>query len=306
MILITEFMDDPAVDQLRATHDVTYDPSLADRQDDIPSMMGDVTALIVRNRTQVTPALLDAAPQLKCVGRLGVGLDNIDMDACAARSVTVYPATGANNLCVAEYVISTSLQLLRSAFDARAAMLAGDWPRQASAGRELAGKTLGLVGFGAIAQDTAQLARGMGMKIAAYDPYLPPNHKAWTGVQRCDLPDLLPISDVLSLHVPLTGETRHLINATALGLMKPDAIVINAARGGTLDETALTAALSANRLGGAALDVFEIEPMTAQSGAKFQGIANLILTPHIAGVTVESNERVSSLIAEKIQTHLQG
>lgn len=305
MILITEFMDQPAVEQLRTAHSVTYDPSLADTQDKIPGMMGDVTALIVRNRTKVTPALLDAAPKLKCVGRLGVGLDNIDMDACAAKGVTVYPATGANNLCVAEYVISTAMQLLRSAYGSQAAMLAGDWPRQACAGRELSGQTLGLVGFGAIAQDTAKLARGLGMTIAAYDPYLPPGHQAWSGVQRCELADLLPISDVLSLHVPLTDETRHLINADAIGSMKSDAIVINAARGGTLDESALTAALNANRLAGAALDVFEVEPMTAQSGAMFKGVPNLILTPHIAGVTVESNERVSSLIAAKVASHLQ-
>ena len=151
MILVTEFMDAAAVDRLRAVHPVTYDPGLADRQGEIPALMRGVRALIVRNRTEVRGALLAAAPDLACVGRLGVGLDNIDTAACAARGVTVYPATGANNLSVAEYVIGTAMALLRGAYAANAAMIAGSWPRQACAGRELSGKVLGLVGFGAIA-----------------------------------------------------------------------------------------------------------------------------------------------------------
>jgi (S)-sulfolactate dehydrogenase len=306
MILITEFMDEAAVDQLRAAHDVIYDPVLADRQDTLPGMMEGVTALIVRNRTQVRPPLLDAAPELRCVGRLGVGLDNIDVNACTARGVTVYPATGANNLSVAEYVIGTAMALLRGAYAANDRMIAGDWPRQDCAGRELSGKVLGLVGFGAIARDTADRGRALGMEVAAFDPFVPEDDPAWKTANRLDLDTLLATADVVSLHVPLTDGTRHLIDADRIGRMAPGAILVNAARGGVVDEPAVAAALKAGTLGGAALDVFETEPLTADAARVFDGAPNLILTPHIAGVTVESNTRVSDLIADRVLSHLGG
>ncbi|MFP1631146.1 hydroxyacid dehydrogenase [Zhengella sp. ZM62] len=306
MILITEFMDEAAVAALRARHETVYDPGLADRQDEIPGKMAGVGALIVRNRTQVSDALLAAAPDLACVGRLGVGLDNIDVPACERRNVAVYPATGANNLSVAEYVITAALALLRRAWFSNAAMLAGQWPRQACAGRELAGKTLGLVGYGAIARDTARLARSLGMAIVAHDPFVPANDPGLDSTRLLPLDELLALSDVVSLHVPLTGETRHLIDAAALERMRNDAILVNAARGGVVDETALTQALGDGRIGGAALDVFETEPLTREAAEKFAGLANLVLTPHIAGVTEESNVRVSSMIADRILAHLEG
>lgn len=306
MILITEFMDAAAVAQLQERFGAVYRPDLAETQAAIPALLADKQALIVRNRTQVTAALLDAAPGLTCVGRLGVGLDNIDQAACAARDVTVYPATGANNLSVAEYVICTAMMLLRGAYQRNDQMLAGDWPRGQASGREIAGKVLGLVGFGAIARDTAALARGLGMEIIGYDPFLPEDHAAWDGAARAALPDVLARADVVSLHVPLTDGTRHIIGAEALAGMKPDAIVINAARGGVVDEAALLAALRGGRLGGAALDVFESEPLSAEGGAAFADVPNLVLTPHIGGVTVESNTRVSALIAQRVADHLTG
>ncbi len=306
MILITEFMDAAAVDRLCAAHRVTYDPGLADRQGEIPGLMAGVRALIVRNRTQVRAAILDAAPELACVGRLGVGLDNIDMAACEKRGVTVYPAMGANNLSVSEYVIGTAMALLRGAYAANDAMIAGSWPREACAGRELSGKVLGLVGLGAIARDTAARARALGMEIAAFDPFVPGDDPVWRTAGRLDLDALLATADVVSLHVPLTEGTRHLIDADRIATMKPGAILVNAARGGVVDEAAVAGALRAGRLGGAALDVFETEPLTAEAAAIFAGVPNLILTPHIAGVTVESNTRVSELIADRVLAHLAG
>ena len=305
MILITEFMDEAAVERLRAAHPVTYDPSLADRQAAIPARMAGVRALIVRNRTQVRGPLLDAAPDLTCVGRLGVGLDNIDVAACEGRGVAVYPATGANTLSVSEYVLGTAMALLRGAYGANALMIAGQWPREACAGRELSGRVLGLVGFGAIARDTAARARALGMEVAAFDPFLPEDDPAWQGARRLDLDALLAVADVLSLHVPLTPGTRHLIDAPRLAAMKPGTILVNAARGGVVDEAAVAAALRTRHLGGAALDVFETEPLTAAAAAVFEGVPNLILTPHIAGVTVESNTRVSDLIADRVLAHLR-
>lgn len=299
-IVITEFMDEAAVDELRAKYSVHYDPSLADAQPNIAPLLAHTRALIVRNRTQVSGAMLDAGPNLLAVGRLGVGLDNIDQPACAARNVQVIPATGANDAAVAEYVITSAMILLRGAYHGVNQMRAGEWPRNAMMGAELGGKRLGVIGFGAIARQTASRARALGMQISAYDPLLAANHPAWAEVERCELPDLLARCNVISLHVPLLDSTRHLLNAAAFAQMKPGAIVINAARGGVLDEDALIAAMRTGHLGGAALDVFETEPLSAAAGARFDGLNNLILTPHVAGVTVESNQRVSALIATRI------
>lgn len=305
MILITEFMDPGAVEELAAAFDTTYAPELADSQEKILETLGDVRALIVRNRTQVTADLIAAAPNLTCVGRLGVGLDNIDQDACKARGIAVIPATGANNLSVAEYVITNALVLLRNAYQSGEQMRAGEWPRMACAGREISGKTLGLIGLGAIAQETAAMARALGMRVCAYDPFLPTDHDAWKQAQSLSVEGVLKTADVISLHVPMTPDTLHMINAEMLAMMKPDAILINAARGGVVDEVALTDAMCAGKIGGAALDVFETEPLTASASQKFKGIKNLILTPHIAGVTVESNVRVSTMIAKLVLEKLK-
>lgn len=304
MILITEFMDQSAVDRMAARHSLRYEPALADNQQDIPAAMAEVKALVVRNRTQVTPAVLDAAPKLKMVGRLGVGLDNIDLAACAERGVEVVPATGANTLSVAEYVVTNALILLRNAYQARARVEAGAWPRGDCSGREAAGRWLGLIGYGAIARKTAALAKALGMQVCAYDPMVAGDDPAWSSARRCDLDELLTLSDAVSLHVPLVAATRHIINANTLAQMKEGAVLINAARGGVVDEAALAHAMHAGRLAGAALDVFETEPLTREAAQIFAGLDNLILTPHIAGVTQDSNQRVSAMIADAVLARL--
>ena len=304
-IVISEFMDEAALDGLKARYSVTYDPSLVDAPERLHAELADAVALIVRNRTQVRGPLLDLAPRLRCVGRLGVGLDNIDMDECRKRNIAVHPATGANDLSVAEYVITAALVLLRGAWLSSAAVAAGKWPRQALIGREMSGRIMGLVGFGAIAREVAARARALGMDVAAYDPLLAADSPAWSQARSLTLDGLLKEADVVSLHVPLTPATRRMIGAAQLGAMKPGAVLINAARGGVVDEQALADALKAGQLGGAALDVFESEPLTADVGAMFAGIANLLLTPHIAGVTEESNIRVSSVTADKVLAELE-
>lgn len=305
-IVVCEFMDEGAVETLRDGFDVIYDPTLVDHPDRILQLMADADGLIVRNRTQVRQAVLDAAPKLKCVGRLGVGLDNIDVAACEVRDISVYPATGANDLSVAEYAVTMALVLLRGAYFANSDMIAGAWPRGQLMGREISGKILGLIGYGAIARETAVRARALGMKIVAHDPYLPADDPAWGETKSVSLADLAGQSDVVSIHVPLTDGTRHLVGADFLSSMKPGAVVINAARGGVVDEAALADALRTGTIAGAALDVFETEPLTADAAAKFQGIGNLILTPHVAGVTQESNVRVSYMIADAVRAHLNG
>jgi (S)-sulfolactate dehydrogenase len=297
-IVISEFIDDAAVTSLARDFDVRYDAALVERPAELGVELGSADALIVRNRTQVDAALLAGAPKLKVVGRLGVGLDNVDLPACEARRIDVIPATGANARSVAEYVIGAALLLRRQAYGASAAVAAGEWPRAALAqGRELSGSTLGVVGFGSIGRLVAELAHRLGMHVLGHDAAIAPDSSSWAEQHTAPRPldDLLRASDIVSLHVPLTEGTRRLLDARRLSLMKRDAILINTSRGGIVDEAALAAALRGGTLGGAALDVFEREPLPAAN--VLAGCPRLLLTPHIAGVTRESNARVSALVA---------
>ena len=305
-IVIAEFMDEAAVEDLRRDYDVVYDPGLVDRAEDLLAAVAGCRALVVRNRTQVRGALLDAAPRLEALGRLGVGLDNIDMEACQARGIAVLPATGANDLAVAEYVIAGLLMLLRGTYHVSARVLAGEWPRMDLMGREVAGRRLGLIGFGATGRAVASRARALGMTVAACDPYVSPDDAAWAAlsVEARDFGAIVADSDALSLHVPLTDETRHLIDGKALSRMRPGAVLINTARGGVVDEDAVAAALTAGTLGGAMLDVFENEPLAA--GSALDGVPNLILTPHIAGLSEDSHRRISALTAANVRRVLEG
>jgi (S)-sulfolactate dehydrogenase len=305
-IIVTEFMDAKAVEETAQHYDVHYDPQLVDKPDELKSLLSNARGLVVRNRTRVDAELLEVAPKLAVVGRLGVGLDNIDLKACEERRVTVCPATGANDAAVAEWVIASAMLLLRGAFLSQAQMLNGEWPRTEAMGHETGAKTLGLVGFGQIARYTARLAQALGMKVIAYDPYVSADDRCWTGISKIDkLSKLLRIADIVSLHVPLNDDTRHLLNDDAIAQMKNGAILVNAARGGVLDEIALVAAMKSGRIRGAALDVYETEPLTVSSATKFAGIPNLVLTPHIAGVTIESNQRVSQVTMDNVRRVLE-
>jgi (S)-sulfolactate dehydrogenase len=305
-IVITEFMDAKAVEETAKNYDLYYDSQLVDKPDELKTLLAEARGLVVRNRTRVDGELLQAGPNLKVVGRLGVGLDNIDINACQARGVTVCPATGANDAAVAEWVIATAMLLLRGAFLFNTQMLNGAWPRTAAMGHETAGKTLALVGFGQIARCTARLAQALGMNVVAYDPYVPADGDCWEKITRFDdLFALLRAADIVSLHVPLNDTTRHLLDDAAIAQMKKGAILVNAARGGVLDENALVAAMKSGRIQGAALDVYETEPLTASSAAKFTDLPNLVLTPHIAGVTIESNQRVSQVTMENVRRVLE-
>jgi (S)-sulfolactate dehydrogenase len=305
-IVISEFMDAPAVEALRSEFDVDYRPKLVDDAPALEEALALARGWIVRNRTPVRGALLAAARELRVVGRLGVGLDNIDVAACEARAIRVIPATGANAESVAEYVLTAALVLLRGAYFSTRAVEAGTWPRQTlSQGREARGKTLGIVGFGDIGRLTAGKAQALGMRVVAHDAALEPSDPAWRSLDAPprSLDALLEESDVVSLHIPLTDATRGLLGGERLMKMKRDAILVNTARGGVVDEAALASMLRDGRLGGAALDVFESEPLVA--GSPLAGAPRLLLTPHIAGVTTESNERVSALIAERVAQALR-
>lgn len=301
---MSEFMDPAALGGFEPG-EVLHDPELFGDLPALKEALADAQALIVRNRTQVTAELLDAAPNLKVVGRLGVGLDNIDLGACRERGVAVRPATGANAQSVAEYVVTVTLMLLRGAYRSNEAMTAGKWPRSELMGREAGGKALALWGFGSVARKVAELAAAAGMEVCAHDPFVAADDPSWSGARRCeDADSLLESADALSLHVPLTDGTRGMVGAETLAKMRPGAVLVNTARGGVVDEDAVCDALRSGALGGAALDVFETEPLTEDAGSKFAGVPNLILTPHVAGVTKEGDVRVSAMTVANVLQEL--
>ena len=298
-VLVCEFIDEAALEKIPEDISLEYQPNLADDRAALLRALSNVDGLVVRNRTVVDEALLAAAPSLVAIGRIGVGLENFDLTACAARAVAVFPATGANAVSVAEYVFAAMLRLLRGDLQGNEALCVGAWPRQAMIMGEIAGRTLAVIGLGHCGGAVARRARAFDMRVLAVDPYLPASASAWTGLVRTGIEQALAEADVLTLHTPLTVETRHLIDAAALERMKPGAILINSARGPVIDLEAVTASLRSGRLGGAAIDVFPEEPVTVEAAAVFQDAPNLLLTPHIAGVTRESNRRVSFLAVEQ-------
>lgn len=303
-IVVTEFMEDSALAELSREYSVVHDAEMHARPDDIKLLAADAPALIVRNMTKLRGELLAACKGLRVIGALDPALDNIDLDACKARGIKIAAARGANAPSVAEYVMAAMLRR-RDVWNVTEKITTGWWDRPAMTFTELQGKWLGLIGFGAVAREVARRARAFGMRIGAYDPNMLPGDPVWTelGVTHLDLVPLLSQSDVVSIHAALTPGTRRMIGPSALALMKKDALLINSARGGIVDEAALAEALRAGRIGGAVLDVLEIEP----PGRDFvlRGAPNLVLTPHIAGLTVEANIRASALVAAAVRRVLQ-
>lgn len=305
LILISEFITSQALETLRSSHEVIYEPDLYKDRLALIAAMQNIDALVVRNLTQVNEEVLAASPKLKLVGRLGVGLENIELPACSKRNIKVIPATGANAESVAEYVVGATVALIRGFIPATISTLRGEWPRpRFSSYHESLGKTLGIVGFGSIGRVVAKKAHAFGFECIAYDPMLSGDTIELDGylAPLLNLNELLSHSDAVSLHLPYLPETKNLFNATTLDQMMQGACLINTARGGIVDELALAERLRSGRIGGAAIDVFSAEP--AKDLSHFSGIENLILTPHIAGVTQESNERVSQMIADEVNRYL--
>jgi (S)-sulfolactate dehydrogenase len=306
VIFISEFITSQALETLRAQHTVIYQPDAYQDLKQMADSLASADAWIVRNLTKVSKELVDGAKQLKVVGRLGVGLENIDLHTCADRGIQVIPATGANAQSVAEYVLGTAMALMRSYREATTETLAGKWPRPTySKCHEIAGKTIGIVGFGSIGRVVAEKALALGMRCIAYDPVIKESSIAITGgdVVMQSLSEVLSNSHIVSLHLPLLPETKGLFNHALLDEIQEGAYLINTARGGIVDELALAQSLKSGRLGGAALDVFAVEP--AKDLSHFVGVPNLILTPHVAGVTEESNNRVSTMIAREVNLFLE-
>jgi (S)-sulfolactate dehydrogenase len=309
-ILIPEAMHADAVGLLRsAGHEVVFDPQLRYEPARLLDEAPRADALIVRNRTQVRGELLDALKRLRVVGRLGVGLDNIDLEVCRARGIEVVPAIGGNSRTVAEYILTSALILLRGAavYGRTAGVAAGQWPRtHAERGREIAGLVFGIVGYGAIGRGAAQIAQGLGMRVIAYARSgEQAARQGPPGVGIRSLDDVLAEADVLSVSLPITAQTRDFIGERQISRMKAGAVLVNTARGGVVNEQALVRALREGRLGGAAVDVFEHEPLPAGS-AFADPPPNLLLTPHIAGVSADSEFRVADIVARRVIELLAG
>lgn len=299
-IVITEFMDDDPVEEMKAKYNVHWDKTLCEKPEEIKALLPGVRALVVRNRTKVNEDILSAGPDLKVIGRLGVGLDNIDQEACKRHGVEVCPATGSNHISVAEYAICTALMMLRGSFYAREQMLEGIWDRENNTGLEARGRTIGLLGFGMIGQAAARMAAGLELNVIAHDPHVPGDAEGWRHAESVSFEDLVTRSDILSVHTPLLPETRGIINTAAMNNMKKGSFLINTARGGVIDEGDLIDALKSGQIGAAALDVFTDEPLTKETAAKFVGVPNLIMTPHISGVTEESMSAISTITANNV------
>jgi len=261
-----------------------------------------VHGLVVRSATKVRAELLEQAPALRVVGRAGVGVDNIDLAAATGRGVAVLNAPAGNTVSAAELTMALMLSMVRRVPAADASVRVGEWARARFKCHELRGRTLGLIGAGRIGSEVALRARAFGMDVVAYDPYLTDERAQRIRVERATLDEVIARADVLSLHVPLTDDTRGMIDARALERMKPGAYVVNVARGGVVDEGALARALEEGRLAGAALDVYTTEPLPEDS--PLRTAPNLVLTPHLGASTAEAQELVAHEIAEAVRAAL--
>jgi D-3-phosphoglycerate dehydrogenase len=274
-----------------------------EEHDRLPELIGEFDALVVRSGTRVTAELLRAGRKLRVVGRAGIGVDNVDVEAATALGILVVNAPTANLISATEHTWALMLALSRNVASADASVKAGEWERKKFLGRELHGKTLGVIGFGRIGQQVARRAQTFGMQVVAFDPYLDPAVAKRLDVELLEIDDVLHRSDVVTLHTPLTEQTKHLLNAERLAMMRPDALLINCARGGVVDEDALLEALNRDHLGGAALDVFAVEPPESLALARHPRV---VATPHIGAQTKEAQQRVATETARMLLAALEG
>jgi D-3-phosphoglycerate dehydrogenase / 2-oxoglutarate reductase len=270
--------------------------------DGLAAALSDADALVVRSGVEVDDALMDQAPKLRVVGRAGVGVDNIDADAATRRGIVVMNTPGANAVAVAELTIGLMLALARKLPVANSTMHAGKWEKKSLQGSELGGKTLGILGLGRVGLEVARRAKGFGLEIIGCDPFVSAAVARENGIKLVTLDELMAGSEYITLHVGLTQQTANVINARSLAAMKKGVRIINCARGELIDDAALVSALKTGQVGGAALDVFTVEP---PQGTPYAGLDNVILTPHIAGSTGEAQEAVGIQIARQVREYLK-
>ncbi|HYU15968.1 MAG TPA: phosphoglycerate dehydrogenase [Candidatus Acidoferrum sp.] len=297
-VLITDEMSPRAAELLSASTAIEVDVRFGLTAGDLKSVIADYDGLLVRSRSKATAEVIEAGKRLKIIGRAGIGVDNIDVAAASRRGIIVENAPSGNAVTTAEHALCLLLSLARHIPQATATMKAGKWEKNKFSGTEIMGKTLGVIGLGNIGRIAADRARGLKMKVLGYDPFIGREAAARFGVELVDLDELLARADFITIHTPLTNDTRGMIGAAALAKMKRGALLVNAARGGVVDEDALLAALESGQIGGAALDVFVEEPPRA--GSALVAHPRLICTPHLGASTDEAQEKVAIEVAEQI------
>jgi D-3-phosphoglycerate dehydrogenase / 2-oxoglutarate reductase len=302
-VFIADSISQRGIDELTRDGALEANVQTGLSETDLAAAIPDFAALIVRSQTKVTAKILNAARKLRVVGRAGVGVDNVDVETATRRGVVVLNAPGANTISTAEHTFSLLLSLARNIARADATLKGGAWDRKNLEGVELYNKTLGIIGMGRIGSELSRRAIAFGMRVVAFDPYLSASRARSLQVELVeDLDELLPLADFISLHTPLTAETRHILNAERFPKTKRGVRIINCARGGLIDEQALADAISNGHVAGAALDVFEMEPLPADS--PLRKISKLVLTPHLGASTAEAQESVGIEIAQSIRAAL--
>ncbi|HEY5893835.1 MAG TPA: phosphoglycerate dehydrogenase [Chthoniobacterales bacterium] len=305
-VLVADPISQRGVDELAAGGllDVTVKTGLNEEQ--LIQEIQDVSALVIRSQTKVTAKVLEAATNLRAIGRAGVGVDNVDVEAATKRGVIVMNTPGGNTISTAEHTFSLLLAMARNIAEAHASMRAGKWDRKKFEGIEILGKTIAILGMGRIGTELARRSMAFGMRVVAYDPYLSASRARSLQVELMDdLDEILPRADFLTVHMPMTPETKNMIDARRLALCKPGIRIVNCARGGLINEEALCEALKSGHVAGAALDVYEVEPFPVD--APLRSAPNIVLTPHLAASTTEAQENVGIEIAEAIRaTILEG
>ena len=298
-ILITEFIDPEALKILSKDFNVIYKKDIWENSDYLKKEINKFDGIIVRNKTNLNQSILEKAENLKYIGRLGVGLDNIDTEYCKKNNIFVQPATGMNADSVAEYVISSSLSLLKKTKLINEKTQSGQWPRTSITTNELRGKILGLIGFGDIAKKVLKLINAFEVTTIAFDPFITSQEMEEHNVKKVTFENILSLADIISIHVPLNNETKYLFDKKTFQKMNNKPIIINSSRGGIINEIDLLEAYKNNYISGFALDVYEHEPVNKIFLKNITNDMNCILSPHIAGVTEESNTRVSEFIMNK-------
>lgn len=301
-VLVADAISEAGIEELRNADGCSVDVKTGMTPDELKATIGEYDALIVRSATKVTADVLAVAGRLRAIGRAGTGVDNIDLGAATDRGVVVMNTPGGNSVAAAELTLSLLLALARNVAQANAELREGRWERKKYMGSEVAGKKIGIVGLGRIGREVARMAQGFRMEALGYDPFVSTERAADLGIRGMELDALIAEADYITLHIPRTDETRHLIGAERLARMKQGVRIINCARGGLIDEAALLAALESGQVAGAGIDVFETEPPSDLSLVKHP---NVVSTPHLGASTREAQVRVGTEIARKIVDYLQ-
>ncbi len=281
--------------------DVTFEPDLGKDKEKLLSVIGDYDGLAIRSATKATEKIIAAASNLKVIGRAGIGVDNVDIPAASKKGIIVMNTPFGNSITTAEHAISMMMAVARQIPEANASTHAGKWEKSRFMGVELTSKTLGVIGAGNIGSIVIDRAQGLKMKVVAYDPFLSEERALQIGVEKVELDELLGRSDFITMHVPLTEQTKNILSAANIAKLKKGVRIVNCARGGLVDEEALAAALKSGHVAGAAFDVFAVEPATE---SPLFNLPNVVVTPHLGAATTEAQENVALQVAEQMSDYL--